>query len=240
MIPSERKQNTPHCEGTVSRRCKATVCRHKCEHNRTGETSPGSSHRRKEKHRAVRQRQSEDMNLGSQPTGTSQPHAAYAAFVHGLSRRWTFLSRTIPGISNLLQPLENAIHQVFIPSLTGRPPCSNLTRNLLSLPVRLGGLGLVNPTTTSDLNFQASEKVTAPLVAIISSQDQTQEVDDAEINTVKKDLRASNHQRSEEEANIIYSQLTPQMKRQVDLAKERGASSWLSVLPLSDQGFHLH
>ena len=170
----------------------------------------------------------------------SQPHTAYAAFVHGLSRRWTFLSRTIPGISNLLQPLENAIHQVFIPSLTGRPPCSNLTRNLLALPVRLGGLGLVNPITTSDLNFQASEKVTAPLVAIISSQDQTQEVDDAEINTVKKDLRASNRQRSEEEANIIYSQLTPQMKRQIDLAKERGASSWLSVLPLSDQGFHLH
>ena len=32
----------------------------------------------------------------------------------------------------------------------------------------------------------------------------------------------------------------PQLKRCVDLAKERGASSWLSVLPLSEQGFHLH
>ena len=30
------------------------------------------------------------------------------------------------------------------------------------------------------------------------------------------------------------------MKRQVELAKERGALSWLSVLPLSDQGFLLH
>ena len=171
---------------------------------------------------------------------TSQPHAAYAAFVHGLSHRWTFLSRTIPEISNLFQPLEDAIHQMLIPALTGRPPCSILTRNLLALPVRLGGLGLVNPSTTSDLNFQASEKLTAPLVAIISSQDQTQGVDDAEISTMKKDLKASNRQRSEEEANIIYNQLMPQMKRQVDLAKERGASSWLSVLPLSDQGFHLH
>ncbi len=137
-----------------------------------------------------------------------------------------------PSCPEQFQPLENAIHQVFIPSLTGRPPCSNLTRNLLALPVRLGGLGLVNPTTTSDHKFQASEKVTAPLVAIISSQDQTQEVDGAEINTVKKDLRASNCQHSEEEANIIYSQLTPQMKRQVDLAKECGASFWISLLPI--------
>ena len=121
---------------------------------------------------------------------------------------------------------------MLIPALTSRPPCSILTRNLLALPVRLGGLGLVNPSTTSDLNFQASEKRTAPLVAIISSQYQTQGVDDAEISTVKKDLKASNRQRSEEEANIIYNQLSLQMKRQVDLAKERGASSWLCAASL--------
>ena len=30
------------------------------------------------------------------------------------------------------------------------------------------------------------------------------------------------------------------MKRCVDLTKERGSSSWVSVLPLSVQGFHLH
>ena len=49
---------------------------------------------------------------------STQPDAVYSAFVHGLSNRWTYLSRITPGISDLLQPLENAIHQVFIPSLT--------------------------------------------------------------------------------------------------------------------------
>ena len=38
----------------------------------------------------------------------------------------------------------------------------------------------------------------------------------------------------------FYSQLAPQQKHSVDLAKECGASSWLSVLPLSEQGFHLN
>ena len=46
------------------------------------------------------------------------------------------------------------------------------TRNLLAPPVRLGGLGLVNPTETSD-RFQASMKLTAPLVAFIVSLDVT-------------------------------------------------------------------
>ena len=88
--------------------------------------------------------------------------------------------------------------------------------------MRLGGLGLVNPSTTSDLDFQASEKLTAPLVAIVSSQDQIREIDQADIITMKKDLKTSNRQRNEEESNIIYRQLMLQMKRQVELAKERG------------------
>ena len=53
--------------------------------------------------------------------------------------------RTIPDFQDLLIPLENEIHQTFIPALTGSPPCSKLECDLLGLPVRLGGMGLTNP-----------------------------------------------------------------------------------------------
>ena len=112
--------------------------------------------------------------------------------------------------------------------------------HLLALPVRLGGLGLINPTVLSDDNFQASVKLTAPLVAVIASQDQTLEIDPNYIFVAETEIRASNRQHSEDRANVIYSQLAPEMKSCVDLTKERGASSWLSVLPLSEQGFHLY
>ena len=36
----------------------------------------------------------------------SQPHAAYAALMHGLSSKWSYLSRTIPSISHHLESLE--------------------------------------------------------------------------------------------------------------------------------------
>ena len=82
---------------------------------------------------------------------STQPHAAYAAFTHGLSSHWTYnnISRTIPNIQDLLRSLEIAIHQHFIPALTGREPCSVAERDLLALPARLGGLGLTNPTSES-------------------------------------------------------------------------------------------
>ena len=92
----------------------------------------------------------------------SQPHAAYAAFTHGMSSRWTYLMRTIPNIHDLLLPLEDAITQHLIPAITGRKSCSTVERELLALPVRLGGLGLTNPSTLSSPSLQASEMLTKP------------------------------------------------------------------------------
>ena len=75
----------------------------------------------------------------------SQPHAAYTAMTHGLSSKWMYLSRTIPNISDLLQPLENAICYKCLPALTGRSSFTEQEKDLLALPTRLGGLGIPSP-----------------------------------------------------------------------------------------------
>ena len=103
----------------------------------------------------------------------TQPHAAYAAFTHGLKHKWTYLIRTIPDIESLLQPLEDAIRHKFLPSLTGQTALSNDTRELLALPVRHGGLGIINPTRNSRFYHQSSKHITAPLISLISEQSHT-------------------------------------------------------------------
>ena len=144
--------------------------------------------------------------------------------------------RTIPDIDNLLKPLENRIHQHLIPALTGHPPCSAIERDLLALPVRLGGLGLHDPSSLSTESFQSSKHITAPLVALIISQDLEKTPDYDTISTIKK----GNRQLQDEKTRTVYDQLTPELKQCVDLSKEKGSSSWLSVLPLEKHGFYLH
>ena len=79
---------------------------------------------------------------------TSQPQASYAAFTFGLRHRWTYFMRTLPDIEELLEPLEHAISDVLIPSLT-EPNCSPTERELLALAVRMGGLVLTNPSASA-------------------------------------------------------------------------------------------
>ena len=95
----------------------------------------------------------------------SEPQAAYAAFTFGLVHKWGYFQRTIPDTSHL----ENAISVKLIPALTGHT-CSDLERNLFSLPCRLGGLGIPNPVDTADSTFSDSVFITAPLVEEILNQ----------------------------------------------------------------------
>ena len=88
----------------------------------------------------------------------SQPHAAFAAYVNGQASKWSYISRTIPGIGHLLQPLEQVIREKFIPAVTGCPSCFEVESSLLALPARLGGLGLTIPSADAKLCFKASIK----------------------------------------------------------------------------------
>ena len=172
---------------------------------------------------------------------TSQPHAAYAAFTHGLMSKWSYLSRTTPNINSSLQPLETTIRTKLIPALTGRAPPNDTERELLALPARLGGLALANPVKLAEIGFYASSKITAPLSQEIMSQ--TLRYPDTIIDRQIKEKTVTHQERRQLSnwlAQSSHESLTPSLKRSMDLAQEKGASSWLTSLPIKEFGFSLH
>ena len=64
----------------------------------------------------------------------THPHSAYSAFTHSVRHRWSYVMRTIESVGGFFQPLEEAIHQHFLPALTGQLTSSEVERDLLSLP----------------------------------------------------------------------------------------------------------
>ena len=46
----------------------------------------------------------------------THPHDAYAAFTHGMTNKWVYLSRTMPGIGPSFTPLETSYYQIKINS----------------------------------------------------------------------------------------------------------------------------
>ena len=101
----------------------------------------------------------------------TQPHAAFAAFTHKYVHKFSYLCRTAPNAELSLQPLEDSIRFQLIPTLTGQSSPNDSVRELLGLPERLGGLGLINPTKITSTQHKASINISAPLKDQILAQD---------------------------------------------------------------------
>ena len=88
--------------------------------------------------------------------------------------------------------------------------------------------------------YDTSKAMTTPLVAIIIMQRSNLLPDPDECSKIRSEIKAAKKAESDRKSTIMEGKLPELTLRSVKQAKEKGASSWLSVLPLKDQGFSLH
>ena len=171
----------------------------------------------------------------------TQPHAAYAALTHGLCSKWSFLSRVMEGLDKLLKPLKEVIVHKLIPALTGRSAISQTERELLSLPARLGGIGFPDPSLQAPSQYDASKQITATLSTMIMEQSHSilQNIKE-EQKKIKVDSKNKKAKKGKEQSRDLLKRLNLSLQRSATLSMEKGASNWLSALPLREHGFALH
>ena len=114
-------------------------------------------------------------------------------------------------------------------------------RTLLSLPVRLGGLGIIDPSLNSDYHFSSSVMITDPLVSLMCLQSFTYPVT-AITEILQRKLHVRNGRKTvlSNMALELHSSLPKSLQRCLDVASEKGASTWPTALPLEEHGFVLH
>ena len=147
--------------------------------------------------------------------------------------------RTVSNISQILHPLEEAIKNIFIPALVSQ----NITvdeRSLISLPPRLGGLGIVNPQEMCDAEYTNSKMLSEQLTNFIITQNVDGEIDKEKLNKSKQEIRLKRRAHQENLLENLKAKMEPDKLRLLEASLEKGASNWLSCLPLTEYGFNLN
>ena len=148
--------------------------------------------------------------------------------------------RTIPGMREYIKPLDHIIDTVFLPTLLDTI-ISGEDRELCSLPIRHGGLGIPNLSETSEMQFQNSKAITLPLVTVMILQhDQMPDETIPEMNEIKKQKTQERENYLVEKAKNITEGQPLNTAKAGEESKMPGASSWLSALPLEEYGFALN
>ncbi len=141
----------------------------------------------------------------------------------------------MPNLSTLFQPLEDAICLVFLKSLLRRD-ITRLERDIISLPARYGGLGVFNPASDSERAHSDSKLLSAPLVTLVERQDGLLcpgELAD-EVLLLRKELDAERVQRLLDKLKLLRDEASSTMRKCLSIAREKGASSWVSAAPSYD------
>ena len=162
-----------------------------------------------------------------------QPQAAYATFVSGFRHRFTYCIRTIPGFETEMQQIYNVIDTKLLPALLDHHSLSRQERELLSVPTRLGGLGI--PIFS---NICVEENVNSKTISqYLSSNIVLHTPAPGRGDCIQDQRRKIANQRKARYKSLLdnlRSSIGEEQLRANDLAQQKGSSAWLTALPLAD------
>ena len=170
----------------------------------------------------------------------SEPQAAYTGFTSGFKHKMTYYIRTIPNIADKLKTLDDKVQNDFIPAITEGHRCNHAERSLLSLPVRLGGMGIPIFAEICQIEFNNSVRATKQLTHNINRQIQEYEIDRVIEKEVEQAIKKERKERQEKLLVEIRSSMTKEELRANDNAQQKGASAWLNALPLEAEDYALN
>ena len=173
----------------------------------------------------------------------TDPHAAYAAFTFGFMQRWKYTQRTVQGIADLFQPLEDCIQNEFLPAIIGKSINSH-ERAIFSLPTRFGGLNIPNPVHEAENEYEWSLNLNRPLMEKIMRQQLADFQTPVEVANGHKEcvnqMKSEKNQLHKNSFTELYQISNEGLKRSLTLASEKGSSIWLNTLPLESHSYALN
>ena len=179
-----------------------------------------------------------DLECLSMIAGT-EPQAAFSAFTKSLQFQWSFLQRVVPDCPSQFVELEAIIAQKFLPAVFGYE-ISPAERELFSLPARMGGMGVTNPTEMSEMTYSASRNAADVIIAAIKGNSEFEiEAHICQLQEVRESTMEAKQHLFHQKFNCVFDQFDPALQRAVLRAKHGNTSAWLTVLPLQKSHFDL-
>ena len=132
-----------------------------------------------------------------------------------------------------LKTLQHVTRQEFIPAILNRMhSCTDELREILTLPPKFGGMEIPDMTKNADSEYCYSQLATKKLMAALVEQHKIYKEDTTVTKATKSSITRHRHTRNDELKKNILSIMSESGKLTMELASEKGASSWLTALPV--------
>ena len=165
------------------------------------------------------------------------PQTAYVGLCWSLQAEWQYLSRVSPRAAAHLGPVEEALRDIFIPALFGRPTMkvTDDDRLLYTNSVKAGGLAIRDPCHEAlSLNTTSKEASSVLVKALVEGTELSLAGHRASVKKASALARLS--KKMDEEATVAARKGQANAKEKKRLTRIAGCGAWLTRLPTRFEG----
>ena len=149
--------------------------------------------------------------------------------------------RTMESFEDYVDPFQETIDDLLLLTLFGQTePLPSDLRQLVTLTPAQGEPGVPNLRFEAPQQFAASTSITAPHVDSITTQSMFMVAGENSTEELKRQHQALKTASVKSRMESIDSTLPSDLLRSVNQSRDKGASSWLTAVPLVDQGLVLN
>ena len=171
----------------------------------------------------------------------SYPQSAYCGLSKSLQHEWAFVQRVNQCESAAFTPLEAALAETFLPCLfkppdpDGSQPALAVARPLTALPVKAGGLGVSNPTTTTTTSHEASLAMAIKVsTALVGSSTTPFSLAEHEAHVSATRLQTQTARATDNQQTLAAIIAAAPDSRREGLSRACHTGAWLSVIPMPE------
>ena len=166
----------------------------------------------------------------------------YYYYYYYISRnRIIIILRTIESFEDYVDPIQEAIDDLLLPTLfVPTEPLPSDLRQLATLTPAQGGLGVPDLRFEAPQQFAASTLITAPHVDSITTQSMFMVSGENSTEELKRQHQALKNASVKSRMESIDFTPPSDLLRSVNQSRDKGASCWLTAVPLVHQGLVLN
>ena len=135
--------------------------------------------------------------------------------------------------------LDKSINDSLLVALFNGRKLNDDERKLVSLPTRLGGLGIRIPSEISSTQYENSVVITRQLAKHIVLQKEKIEIDNDAIKDIIQEVKSVKEERNKVKFEKAIEASDDIHARIIYATSEKGASKWLNALPMKTKDYHL-
>ena len=152
-----------------------------------------------------------------------EPQAAYTAFTAGFKHRFNYHMRVLSNFSDMLEQLDHIINTKFLPAVTEGHQLSTHERELLSLPVRLGGMGIPILSKICEKENANSKLLCESLIDDIVHQNNQHHIPPKSSKEVRNQISKDRHNHQQAMLDEIRIEMSADARLANDLAVLKGS-----------------